>query len=71
VPAGLISHVAAIDEDGELTIVDLWESEGALGRFVERRLSPAMAEVGVPEAQPRIHPGCTRSCTALRPRATC
>ena len=53
---GLISHVAAIDEDGELTIVDLRESEQALGRFVETRLSPALAEVGIPESQPRIHP---------------
>jgi len=34
-PDGLISHVAAIDDAGELTIVDLWESERALGQFVE------------------------------------
>ena len=55
-PDGLISHVAAIDDDGELTIVDLWESEEALGRFYETRLGPALAEVGIPESQPRIHP---------------
>ena len=56
VPDGLISHVAAIDEDGEMTIVDLWESEQALGQFVETRLGPALAEAGIPESQPRIHP---------------
>ena len=43
-PDGLISHVAAIDERGELVIVDLWESEQALGSFVEKRLGPALAD---------------------------
>ncbi len=56
VPEGLISHVAAIDDKGELTIVDLWESEQALGRFVETQLGPALAEAGIPQSQPRIHP---------------
>ncbi len=55
-PDGLISHIAAIDESGELTIVDLWESEAALGRFYETRLGPALAEVGIPESQARTHP---------------
>jgi heme-degrading monooxygenase HmoA len=54
-PEGLISHVAAIDDDGEMTIVDLWESEQALGRFVETRLGPALAQASIPESQPRIH----------------
>jgi hypothetical protein len=55
-PDGLISHVAAIDESGEMVIVDLWESEQALGAFVEKRLGPALAEAGIPPSQPRIHP---------------
>ena len=55
-PDGLISHVAAIDDNGEMTIVDLWESEQALGQFFETRLGPALAEAGVPESEPRIHP---------------
>jgi heme-degrading monooxygenase HmoA len=55
-PDGLISHVAAIDEHGEMAIVDLWESEQALGSFVENRLGPALAEAGIPQSQPRIHP---------------
>ncbi len=55
-PDGLISHVAGIDDSGELTIVDLWESEETLGRFYETRLGPALAEVGIPESQARIHP---------------
>jgi heme-degrading monooxygenase HmoA len=56
VPDGLISHVAAIDDAGEMTVVDLWESEQALGQFVETRLGPALAEAGIPQSQPRIHP---------------
>jgi len=55
-PDGLISHVAGITDDGELMIVDLWESEQALGSFVEKRLGPASAEAGVPMITPRIHP---------------
>jgi len=55
-PDGLISHAAGIDENGELTIVDLWESEQQLGKFVETRLGPALEGAGIPESQPRIHP---------------
>lgn len=55
-PDGLISHVAAIDDRGELTIVDLWESEQQLGQFVETRLGPALDQAGIPKSQPRIHP---------------
>lgn len=55
-PDGLISHAAGIDDNGELTIVDLWESEQQLGQFVETRLGPALAQAGIPESKPRIHP---------------
>lgn len=55
-PDGLISHAVGIDDGGELTIVDLWESEQQLGQFVETRLGPALAQAGIPQSQPRIHP---------------
>src|SRR3954471_12035358 len=55
-PEGLIEHVAAIDESGVL-IVDLWESEEALGRFFDERLGKALAEAGFGEdTKPRIMP---------------
>jgi hypothetical protein len=45
-PDGLVQHVAAADGAG-LLIVDLWESEEALGRFFEERLGAALAEAGI------------------------
>jgi hypothetical protein len=52
-PEGLIEHVACTDGSG-MVIADVWESEEALGRFVEDRLAPALEEAGVPDSQPRI-----------------
>jgi hypothetical protein len=45
-PEGLVQHVAASDGDS-LVIVDLWDSEAALALFVQDRLGPALAEVGL------------------------
>jgi hypothetical protein len=53
-PEGLIEHVAALTDDDELVIVDLWESDEALGRFVETRLAPAIKQLELPEATPRM-----------------
>jgi hypothetical protein len=52
-PEGLIEHVACTDGNG-MVIADVWESEEALGKFVDERLAPALEEAGVPESQPRI-----------------
>src|SRR3954447_21476162 len=56
-PEGLIDHVAASDGSG-IVVIDLWESEEALGRFFEERLGAALAEVGIEPAggKPRIMP---------------
>jgi hypothetical protein len=55
-PPGLISHVAAVSDEGELLIADLWESEEALGTFVESKLGPALKQAGLPESEPRVMP---------------
>jgi heme-degrading monooxygenase HmoA len=55
-PEGLIEHVAALTDEGELVIADLWESEQALGTFFESRLAPAIRKLGLPESQPRMVP---------------
>lgn len=55
-PDGLIEHVAALTDDNELVIADLWESEQQLGAFVETRLGPAIRKLEIAEAQPRIVP---------------
>jgi heme-degrading monooxygenase HmoA len=52
-PEGLVSHVAAVTEDG-IVIADVWESEAALETFFEERAGAALAEAGMPQAQPRI-----------------
>jgi hypothetical protein len=55
-PEGLIEHV--VGSDGEtLTIVDVWDSEESLGRFLEERLQPAAGQAGLPgDSRPRILP---------------
>jgi hypothetical protein len=52
---GLVSHVAGPTDDG-LLIIDVSESEDAMNRFVGEQVAPAMEEVGVPQARPRIFP---------------
>ena len=52
-PDGLVSHVAAVTEDG-IVIADVWESDAALETFLEERAGAAFAEAGMPEAKPRI-----------------
>jgi heme-degrading monooxygenase HmoA len=55
-PDGLVHHVAGSDGDS-LVIADLWESEEALGRFVEGKLGAALAEAGVSaDSKPRVLP---------------
>jgi len=55
-PDGLIEHTAAVNEDGSLVIVDLWESPEQLEAFVGERLMPAIEEVGIAQTQPRVMP---------------
>ncbi|MEU8135458.1 hypothetical protein [Streptodolium elevatio] len=54
---GIISHTAAPTADGWL-VVDVWESEEAFQRFGEF-IIPALEELGVADAQPRIYPAHT------------
>jgi hypothetical protein len=42
-PDGLLSH-AAIEVDGSLRIMDVWESRERFDRFVQERLQDAMRE---------------------------
>jgi heme-degrading monooxygenase HmoA len=55
-PEGLVEHVLGVSDDG-LIVADVWESEEALGRFVEQRLRPALEKAGVPPGpEARVHP---------------
>jgi len=54
-PPGLISHSAAISDDG-LIVADVWESVEAMQAAFESQLGPALKQAQVPEAEPRIMP---------------
>jgi|1186.fasta_scaffold16932_2 heme-degrading monooxygenase HmoA len=55
-PDGLVSHTAAVADDGRLVIVDIWESEDALNSFVGDRLTGAIEATGLPQGSPRVMP---------------
>ena len=44
-PDGLIIHTCADVGGGNLTIVDVWESQDAYRKFSDERLGPAIGEV--------------------------
>jgi heme-degrading monooxygenase HmoA len=54
-PAGLISHAAAVTDTGVM-VADVWESAEDLQRFFDEKLGAAIAEAGLPQAEPRIVP---------------
>lgn len=51
-PAAGIFHAYGSDEDG-LIVVDVWDDEAAMDRFIETRLRPALAKAGLPFVPPR------------------
>lgn len=51
---GIISHTAAPTPHGWV-VVEVWESEEALQRFVEI-ITPILREVGAPQVEPKIYP---------------
>jgi hypothetical protein len=52
-PAGLISHLAGLKENGGAYVIEVWESQEAQAEFMQSRLGPAMAAVGV-TAAPKV-----------------
>lgn len=51
-PSGGIFHVAWF-EGGALRVLDVWETEEAFQLFVDGRLMPGVAEVGI-EGEPEV-----------------
>lgn len=47
---GLISHVAGVAEDGSAVVVDVWEDQASMDRWMER-VGPLIEREGV---QPRV-----------------
>jgi heme-degrading monooxygenase HmoA len=50
----VVTHVAAVDSDGSMFVMDIWESPEAFGAFAEAELMP-VAEEGM-EISPRFVP---------------
>ncbi len=48
-PKGAVFHVAAFDGSG-IRVTDIWESGDDFNNFVQSRLMPGTAEVGIPGA---------------------
>ncbi len=46
-PAGMLSHSAGTDDNGNLVVIEVWESRDAQGRFMQGRLGRAMQEGGI------------------------
>jgi hypothetical protein len=46
-PAGLISHLAGVDQNGKAHVIEVWESQQAQADFMESRLGAALAGAGV------------------------
>ena len=46
-PAGLLTHAGGATEDGNLVVIEVWESREAQGRFMQDRLGRALQEGGV------------------------
>ena len=52
-PAGLITHLTGIGEDGRAFVVESWASRQAQEQFTQNRLGAAMARGGV-KATPTV-----------------
>lgn len=50
---GAIAHVAGVDADGRLNVVDVWESAEDFQRFAEETIMPLAREAGIDE-EPEI-----------------
>ena len=48
-PDGLLTHAAGVTDEG-LTVIEVWASRDAQGRFLQERLGPAMQKGGVTAA---------------------
>jgi hypothetical protein len=51
-PDGAMLHIATF-ADGELRVVDLWESPEQFNKFAESRLMPGVKQIGI-EGEPEV-----------------
>ena len=46
-PDGMISHAAGLNEDGDLVVMEVWDSPQHQAKFMEERLGEALGKGGV------------------------
>jgi hypothetical protein len=49
-PPGLLCHAGGTAEDGNLVVMEVWESREAQGRFMQERLGPALQKGSITDA---------------------
>jgi hypothetical protein len=54
-PGGLF-HAAGFDQDGNLHVADVWNSEDEMNAFVGSRLIPGFQKLGIPIPEVSIFP---------------
>lgn len=52
IPGGAVFHVAAFNNN-VLRVTDIWESADDLNKFIQSRLMPAVAQLGI-KSEPKV-----------------
>jgi hypothetical protein len=55
-PAGALFHACSFDDQGDLHVVDVWESAEAMNQFVTSRLVPTMKKLNIPPPAVEVYP---------------
>ena len=54
-PVGGVFHAASFDEEDNIHVADVWESEEAMNNFVQSRLMPAFQKLNIPQPSVDIY----------------
>jgi hypothetical protein len=48
-PTGLLSHTGAVNANGDIAVVEVWDAQESQEAFMKSRLGTALAQAGVPK----------------------
>ena len=55
-PAGVISHAASFDDEGQAHVADVWASADELNAFAQNHLMPAFAKHNIAPPSVAVYP---------------
>ena len=55
-PDGMVMHAAGFDENGEIHVIDVWESKEKMDAFFGGRLIPVMQKNNMPVPKFEVYP---------------